>query len=164
MAVIHKKGNLDGAAACGCNVFTSWKTNERMVSKRQFLYFETPERPATCKRCLGQIKRAATAPITEDMTGKIFTRSFGYDMTFNIFCKVLKHTNKGLLCQECHTNTNGMENGWTSEGRATAGSLKDSKPFIMLSKLSGYGGQYWSGGGEHWWLWDGKPRYENHCD
>lgn len=169
MAVIHKHGQLEGAAACGCNVFKSFKNSEqgeRKVSRSRLVFFENEKNPATCKRCLGNVARPITLPITEDMVGKVFHRSFGYDMTFNVFAKVLRHTAKGLLCQECFASTNGDEHYPGGSGRATAGDLKpDAKPFVMLLKRSQYGHEGWSGGGEGWTISSsGQSYYENHCD
>jgi len=164
MSVIHKHHKtIEGGAACGANIMKDYETGEPKLMRR-FLFLEKEGLPATCKRCCGTVKRVQTAPITEDMTGIVFHRSFGYDMTINVFAKVIRHTPKGLLCQECNANTNGLEHGYTGEGRATAGGLKtDAKPFVMLKKATAWG-EYWAGQGEHWSPAGNRSYYENRCD
>lgn len=172
MAVIHIK-EADGGAKCGCNVYIrhEWddKGNviktERRISSRQFLYFATDGRPATCKRCLNKINRPETNRLDGNHIGRVFHRSFGYDMTINVYAKCIKQTPKSLVCQECNTViASGDPWGPSGNGKAIAGEIKeDSKPFNMFNKAhNNY--NYWTGAGEHWSEWDGQANYENHCD
>jgi len=163
----------NGAAKCGANVYKHYEMIngaytfiEKRVGKRRFLYFENAEKGhvANCKRCLNTINRPETAAISEDMTGTIFHRSYGYDMTINEFCRVIKHTAKGLLVQMCSTRIDGDPLSPGATARASAGK-PTGKSFIMLKKHNPkWKYDYWTGGGQHWRQWDGRPCYENHLD
>lgn len=170
--VIHIQES-DGSAKCGANVYLhhEWDKDgnvikkEKRISMRRFLYWSSDDHPATCKRCLNQVKRATTEEISENMVGKIFHRSFGYDMTINVFAKCIKQSAKSLICQECYKNCTGEPWGPGGTGKASAGDVDESKkPFNMYFKKSIHGFSYWVGAGETWGVWDGQPHYENHCD
>ncbi len=156
---IHKdKG--DGNAKCGA---TRWRGGAPWVDSaftRKLGY------TANCKRCLGTVKRTtAPAVIMENMIGKIFHTSWGYDMTINEYAKVIKQSPKSILLQECYravSDDNGMGNG-----RATTdGELKpNGEQFRLFKKTTAYGDR-WSGGGQcrYWSEWDGRSSYHNTWD
>ena len=163
--------NKDGKAKCGA---TPW-------SRYGGLHLVTDEKDATCKRCLGKVKRNSDfAPITENMVGKIFHTSWGYDMTINEYVKVIKQSEKSLLVRECTPVTNGGEYYPGSTGQATAGGfVKDGAQFRIFRKVktyTDYDGQLqtweswvgtkpgYSGVVTSWSEWDGKPDYENRLD
>lgn len=178
MAVVHLR-NEDGSAKCGCNV---WKVHEKdengnriEVRKimRRFLYFENKEKGlhATCKRCLNQVTRETSVLVPDDdLTGKVFHRSFGYDMTINVYARPIKKTAKGLWCQEVKANID--QGAWSpGGGKSSAGTTFDDnhKPFLMQKKsrpgMSGNPFIYWTGDGHDWWVSDETTtHYENHWD
>jgi len=163
----------NGAAKCGCNVYIhhEWDEvgnvvkEEKRVSHRKFIYF-AKDTPATCKRCNNQIARPEICEIPENWKDLVFHYSFGYDMTINEYARPIERTAKGLVCQKCHTViVDGDPWGNRGDGRAAAGNVNEKEPhFLMTLKKSKWGSQYWTGAGEHWSVWDGKPDYENHCD
>lgn len=174
--VVHLR-NADGSAKCGCNVYWHFDYDAagkvvgktKKVGSRYFLYFAKDGEKATCKRCLNEVARPEVVPVPENWASLVFHRSFGYDMTFNVYAKPLRKTEKGLVCQECYTAVvAGDPNGYLGDGRAVAGDLKpDEKPFLMTFKKAAEsrgGYQYWTGDGNGWSVWDGSPNYENHCD
>lgn len=165
--MIHK--NIEGKAKCGSAPYHKYSWNFQL---------STNDSLVNCKRCLNTVKRECTfEPIAENMVGKIFHTSWGYDMTINEYVKVIKQDEKSLLVQECYTKTNGQEYGWTSQGEAMAGGVKpDGKKFRVFNKVRRYNDykgnpamyQMWVGKlhecATSWSLWDGKPDYENHND
>jgi len=172
MVTIHVMEE-NGAAKCGANVFKHYEMVdgeytfiEKRVSRRKFLYFENAEKgyAVNCKRCLNTIARPETSPIMQDMTGTIFHRSFGYDMTINEFCQVIGQTAKGLVVQMCAVNITGDPWAPGATGKASAGK-PTGKTFNVFKKHNPRGKyDYWTGGGHHWSIWDGRALYENHCD
>jgi hypothetical protein len=151
--------NKNGKAKCGA---TPW-------SRYSWLNLTDDKKQVDCKRCLGTVKKpAAVAKITENMIGKIFHTSWGYDMTINEYVKVIGQTDKSLLVQECTTASNGLEYAPGSVGKAWAGGLKkDGKQFRLFRRVTSWG-DYWKGSlhssADIWSLWDGTPDYENHLD
>jgi len=144
-----------GKAKCGS---TPWGHN--------WLNLTADRSKANCKRCLGTVKRTVKpAGIKEDMVGKIFHTSWGYDMTINEYAKVIKQSPKSILLQECYRgikNDNGMGNGKAT----TDGTLKpEGEQFRLFLKTTNYG-ERWAGGGRcrYWSEWDGRESYHNTWD
>lgn len=169
----------DGGAKCGVNVYLDPYPNGydkpkvnppvRKISSRLLLYFEdlSRGRKANCKRCLNKVERAKTVEANDDLTGKVFHYSFGYDMTINVYAKAIKKTKKGWICRELAAIGWGNAYGPGSTGKTRASNefKKDAKPFLMLKKLSKCGHTYFTGNGETWHLIDAdESHYENHCD
>lgn len=112
------------------------------------------------------------SPITEDMIGKIFHRSWGYDMTINDYVRVIDQTPKSLVVKECKVR---VEND-TGHGQGTAeptGIKEDGEQFRMFKIQKTWKDYYtgeertainWVGGSHTWWLWDGKANYQNSWD
>lgn len=165
----------DGGAKCGLNVgydhYPNGYNSEKVVPpvrkiyKNQFIWFANEKTPCNCKRCLNQINRPVTVTPTEDLTGKVFHYSFGYNMTINVFAKVIKKTAKGYICQELK--------GLCVKGSYDSGSVRasnefseDSKPFLMTKKRNDkYNYEYWTGKNHHWTLVEqDQTFYENHWD
>jgi len=99
--------------------------------------------------------------------GDILHYSFGYDMTINVFAKVLSRTDKSLVCQEVDTCLSGGD----FNCQAVAGDKvkEGKKPFRVLIKWHNsvnYGKYYnLAGNGEHWSVYQkGQKLYENHMD
>lgn len=124
-----------------------------------------------CKRCLGTVKKnARSAEIKENMIGKIFHTSWGYDMTINEYAKVIEQSPKSILLQECTRSV--RDDYGRGAGRATTlGTLKpDGEKFRLYKKVrTNYNGteyETWAGGGEvrYWSEWDGKESYHNTWD
>lgn len=148
--------NKDGKAKCGA---TPW-------SRYSWLNLTDDPTKADCKRCLGTVKRTVLpAEITENMIGKIFHTSWGYDMTINEYAKVIKQSPKSILLQECYRSVENDDG--RGNGRATTmGTLKpDGEQFRLYKKTSKYGDR-WAGGGEcrYWSEWDGRESYHNTWD
>lgn len=179
MAVIHLREN-DGGAKCGCNVFYRREWNKetrkyegpdiRRIRWQTLVYFSNENNPATCKRCLNKINRPITEAAPEIPTDKVFHRSFGYDMTINVFAAPIKKTAKGYICVILQPQLSGEAYAPGGGGTAAAGDTTDhsEKTFLMsLKKQIWDGGEYkyWTGGGHQWQLEDkNNIHYENHCD
>jgi hypothetical protein len=166
----------DGAAKCGANVYYTRAWNQekgqyegpeiRKISMRKSLVFSSEKFPATCKRCLNKIERPQVIQAPEIPENFVFHRSFGYDMTINVFAKPIKKTPKGYLCAELTHKTvsgNSMQPGGV-EVVAGAEIVQDKKPFLMtFRQKNNY--TFWTGAGEHWDLVSiSKTHYENHLD
>lgn len=152
---IHLKTPL-GKAKCGS---TPW-------NRHYGLSLSEDRTLVDCKRCLGTVKRTTQpAQIAENMIGKIFHTSWGYDMTINEYAKVIKQSPKSILLQECYravSDDNGMGNGRATTG----GELKpNGEQFRLFKKTTAYGYR-WSGGGQcrYWSEWDGRSSYHNTWD
>jgi len=145
-----------GEAKCGA---TPW-------SRYGWLNLSADKKQVTCKRCLGTVERKTKpAEIKENMIGKIFHTSWGYDMTINEYAKVIKQSPKSILLQECYrlvSNDNGMGNGTAT----TDGTLKTGgEQFRLFKKTTPYG-ETWAGGGKcrYWSEWNGRESYHNTWD
>lgn len=130
------------------------------------LNLSTNQSEVTCKRCLGTVERTTKpAEITENMIGKIFHTSWGYDMTINEYAKVIKQSPKSILLQECTRDV--KDDYGQGAGRATTNGhlVKDGEQFRLYKKTTSYG-ETWAGGGEcrHWSEWDGRESYHNTWD
>lgn len=151
---IHLK-TPEGKAKCGA---TPW-------SRYGYLEMSEEKSQVNCKRCLGKVRRnSEPSVIAENMIGKIFHCSWGYDMTINEYAKVIKQSPKSILLQECYAvvkDDYGMGNG-----SAKAGGLKpDGEQFRLYKKTSKWGDR-WAGGGQcrYWSEWDGRSNYHNTWD
>ncbi len=166
----------NGAAKCGANVYKHYEMIdgkytfiEKRVSRRRLLYFENAAKgvKADCKRCLNTVQhRWLSAPINRDMTGTVFHRSFGYDMTINKYCRVISQSEKSLLVEDCGSAiVSGDPYGPGGTGKAIAGN-GHGKQFRVFRKVyyTDPMRESFVGDGEGWSVWDGKASYENHCD
>jgi len=151
-AIFHL--NKDGKAKCG--------------TRKYFISLTNDMTQVNCQRCLN--KRSYTLeilPITENYIGKIFHYQFGYDMTLNVYAKVIRQTEKTLIAQECYTCA--KDDYGRGEGRAVAGDIKPNGEIykiILRRKTDRWGTrQYFKGMGRYGCdLWDGKPNYHNSWD
>ena len=161
--IIHKDRG-DGSPKCGTWSRLPWVEGDYSKSKG----FEV-----NCKKCLGTTKQTTkSVSITENMVGKIFRTSWGYDMTINEYAKVIKQSDKSILLQECYAIV--KDDYGKGAGRAKAGGLKeDGKKFRLSLKErdTGYGKPYtyWAGhlhgsGVDYWSEWDGQESYHNTWD
>lgn len=153
--------NKNGKAKCGA---TPW-------SRYGYLNLTEDKSQANCKRCLGTVERQSqSATISQNLVGKIFHTSWGYDMTINEYAKVVKQSEKSILLQECYaavSDDNGM-----GGGRATTdGTLKpNGDKFRLYKKVrkmhDGRTYESWAGGGQcrYWSEWDGQSSYHNTWD
>lgn len=121
--------------------------------------------------------QAIRKPITEDLTGRILSTSYGYDMTINKYVKVLRQTQSSLVVQPvgCHVEN---DNG-SGHGQSTPSGFQADQPTFSLS-LWEHGPteayrqkyptsenkpqSYFKGKGRTWRMWDGKPDYYNTWD
>lgn len=153
---IHLKTPL-GKAKCGS---TPWDSRYGSLSLSE------DRAQVNCKRCLNTVKRTRKpAVITEDMIGKIFHTSWGYDMTINQYAKVIKQSPKSILLQECLADV--KDDCGRGAGTATTqGSLRLNGEQFRLYKKTTPWGTSWAGGGEcrYWSEWDGKASYHNTWD
>lgn len=145
-----------GKAKCGATPY----------SRYGWLNLTTDKSKANCKRCLGTVKRTVQPKvIKENMVGKIFHTSWGYDMTINQYAKVIKQSPKSILLQECVAEV--RDDYGRGAGRAkTSGHLKkDGDQFRLYKKVTPYG-ERWAGGGQcrYWSEWDGTESYHNTWD
>lgn len=123
-----------------------------------------------CKKCLGTSRQTTVSQkIEEDMIGKIFHCSWGYDMTLNDYAKVIAQTDKSILLQECYTNVSNDDG--RGNGKAVPGGLNpEGEKFRLFFKVrdTGYGNPYpyWAGGPSYrsWHEWEGRPNYHNTWD
>lgn len=120
-----------------------------------------------CRRCKGTInRRYENEAIKEKMVGRIFHTSFGYDMTINVFAKVIKQTEKTITLQPIKTSV--KDDDGRGNGRAKPYDEPDTTEKIftlkkMKSKEGSY--SYWSGGKYGPWSeWDGQEHYHNTWD
>ena len=118
----------------------------------------------TCKKCLGTAKHATVEPITDNMVGKVLRYSFGYDMTINVYAKVIRQTAKALVCKECYASV--QDDYGKGEGRSTCGEVKeDAKEFMIKRMKSAHGYEHWSGAGNCWQVErPGEKHYYNTWD
>lgn len=157
MSVIHKlKGE---GAKCGAK---PWR-------RYSGLHLTEDDARVTCKRCKGEVKsRYHNVELTENYLDKIFTYSFGYDMTINVFAKVIKQTAKTLLLKECSRHV--ADDDGRGAGKAWAGEvIPDGDEFRISKKVNTENPEmftYWIGGGTRhsWHEWDGKAQYHNTWD
>ena len=93
----------------------------------------------------------------------IIRTSFGYDMTINVYAKVLKETAKTMLVQEVGTkvaNDNGMGNGSaTPDPKELKGN-----PFRVYKRNYFTGENAYRGKDQTWKDWSGKSNYHNTWD
>lgn len=147
----------EGKAKCGSRSYWGYGT-----------YLEKlPNVPANCKRCLGKVeKRYETIAFDPSYLGKIIHRSFGYDMTFNVYAKIIKLNAKSATAIEIKTMTvAGEPYGHMGTGRVRPLHEPVGEPFIIYLKKFKQG--EWTsivGDGNSWSLWDGQSNYENHWD
>jgi len=149
------------------------KCGARSYYRSGMLYITDDRDRVTCKRCLGTVeKTSAIAELTGDYVGKIFTYSFGYDMTINVFAKVVRQTKKTLFLQEVEMSVS--DDCGQGSGRAEASPeitengveypiIEGSKIIKAQKRVYPYG-EYWVSGRHHWYEWDGKPKYHNTWD
>lgn len=149
----------EGKAKCGSRSYWGYGTS---------LASET--RQANCRRCLGTVQRRyETIEPPKEALGKIIHYSWGYDMTFNEYAKIIKLNAKSALAVPMVVSTNGMENGPGGEGKARPIHEPKGEPFVVLFKKF-MGGDHYSivGGktveGRTWSYWNGESNYENHWD
>lgn len=126
------------------------------------LYFAKEGMQATCRRCLGTTRRRPNAPLTRNYVGKILHCSWGYDMTFNEYARVIAQTAKSVKVVRLSTMTNGGENGYQGTGKAVPGP-ETGKTFTAINRGSAES-PYFAFEGRHWSLWNGSADYENHID
>ncbi len=158
---VKKEGHKD-VAKCGARGHMIWLDCE-YTRKHGFT--------TNCKRCLGTTERTTqTVQISENMIGKMFHTSWGYDMTINEYAKVIKQTNKSVLLQECYANV--KDDYGRGAGKAMAGDVKPNGDTFRLIKKEreNYQGDkfaYWAGGqhsSQSWSEWDGQESYHNTWD
>lgn len=131
------------------------------------IMFANEKVEANCRRCLGTVeKRYETIQVPKEYLGKILHRSFGYDMTINVYAKIIKINAKSATAVELKTMVvAGDPWGPGSTGKARPCHEPVGKPFIVyLKKSKNYDYQGWSGNGSHWSIWNGESNYENHWD
>ena len=147
---------IGNKAKCGATTWRKWSLN---------LVLTTDKTKVNCKRCLGTVKRTVQpTAINENMIGKIFHTSWGYDMTINEYAKVIKQSPKSILLQKCYANV--TDDNGQGNGSATAADIKpDGEQFRLFKKTTSYG-ERWAGGGQcrYWSEWDGKANYHNTWD
>lgn len=150
----------EGKAKCGARSYWGYGTCLEKL----------PTHPANCKRCLGTVERRyETVPPPKEALGKILHYSWGYDMTFNEYAKIIKLNAKSAVAVPMKVMTNGGENGYMGTGKARPIHEPSGEPFMVLFKkfmggdhLSIVGGK--TTGGRTWSYWNGESNYENHCD
>lgn len=156
---IHKdKG--DGTSKCGA---TGWGGRTLWLD---CTYTRNLGYTVNCKRCLGTVKQTRKpAAIKENLLGKIFHTSWGYDMTINEYAKVIKQSPKSILLQECYAAVSD-DNGLGGGRATTDGTLKPGGDQFRLYKKTTSCGETWAGGGEcrYWSEWDGRESYHNTWD
>lgn len=145
------------------------KNNKPKCGTRgRYFYIVDDLSKVTCGKCLGKrTYKIEGVALDGDYVGKIFTYSFGYDMTLNVFAKVIAQKGNVLIAQECLLDVSD-DNG-RGNGRAVAGGLKDGGDVYKISKkrkTNRYGVcEYWVGMGRYGCdLWDGKSKYHNTWD
>lgn len=163
MSKVHL--NKDGRAKCGASPWGSG-----------YIALSNDQKKVTCKRCLNKVvRKAQSVEVKEDMLGKIFHSSFGYNMTINEYAKVIKQSPKSILLQMCVVN---VENDYgRGDGKAsTDGHLKkDGRQFRLYKKVKEFTDYktgekksytYWAGGRDcdSWSEWDGQENYHNTWD
>lgn len=145
----------EGKAKCGARSCWGYGT-----------YLATANVPANCKRCLGQVKqRYLPAPIEGDWKGKIFHRSYGYDMTINEYAVVIEQSEKSVLVQECSMSV--IDDNGRGGGKSwPCGASPSGKKFRLFHKV--FVGEKphssWAGDGHSWSVWDGQLNYYNSWD
>lgn len=167
----------NGAAKCGANVYRHFeyvgdkrRFIEKRISTRKLLYFENAEKGirADCRRCLNTVVRSTKQAIAGNMVGKLFHRSFGYDMTINVFAVCIAQGDKSLTCIETVPLYEGYawEPGGNGKASPSAKPKEDAKPFKMYLMASEKRTHlYWAGDGEHWSVCEpAQSFYENRCD
>lgn len=112
--------------------------------------------------------------------GTILHTSWGYDMTHNDYCVVLKNTGKTLLCQMVHHKNVSGNDGFTGtevpDKDGKAGNpfrvrIVHSKKYNHTSLSGSYPYCATCGDGKstsmkegHWRIWDGHANYYNYMD
>lgn len=67
----------------------------------------------TCKRCRGEVRRRATAPVvTANLVGSILHHSYGYDMTLNDFYVIERQTPTTVIAREIGSQRDGGFSGY----------------------------------------------------
>lgn len=147
----------DGKAKCGARSYWGYGT-----------YLEKlPNVPANCKRCLGKVqKRYEAVPVPKEYLGKILHRSFGYDMTFNVYAKIIKLNAKSAVAVELKTAVvSGDPCSPGGTGKARPVHEPNGEPFIVYLKKATQGDwSHFVGDGKSWSVWGGESNYENHWD
>lgn len=150
----------EGKAKCGARSYWGYGT-----------YLEKlPNAPADCKRCLGKVQqRYETIEPPKEALGRILHYSWGYDMTFNEYAKIIKLNAKSAVAVPMKVMTNGGEYGPGGSGKARPIHEPNGEPFLVLFKrfkegnyVSIVGGK--TTGGRNWSYWNGESNYENHWD
>lgn len=83
--------NTDNKPKCGTKSYNRWNFNIHVLDDEMKSKGYTEEM-VDCKKCLGTVKRVKGAVITENLVGRILHDSWGYDMTFNEFWKIVSQT------------------------------------------------------------------------
>ena len=153
----------DGAAKCGVNVYQVWQTNKRKISNKYFLSSENILE-VNCKRCLNNGDKSESVALTENYLGKIFSCSWGYDMTINDYAKVIKQNGACLTLQICAAhveNDNGM-----GGGKSWAGEVDPNGKIFIIRQVRTKSGHthFTKAQGQYWSLWDGQKDYYNTWD
>lgn len=151
---------FEGKAKCGSRSYWGYGT-----------YLEKlPSVPANCKRCLGTVvHRYETIEPPKEALGRILHYSWGYDMTFNEYAKIVKLNAKSAIAVPMKVMTNGGEHSHMGTGKARPIHEPNGEPFTVLFKkfkdgghISIVGGK--TTGGRSWSYWNGESNYENHWD
>jgi hypothetical protein len=106
-----------------------------------------------------------TTQVQEVKVGDIITYSYGYDMTINVYAKIIAKTPKGfkaVAVQKNIMNDDGMGNGRSVPVDTP---VAGAEPFTLRVGTYHNGDRaYLAGKGQHWDLWDGQPDYYNTWD
>lgn len=151
---------LEGKAKCGARSYWGYGTSLEKL----------PNAPANCKRCLGKVERRyEIVEPPKEALGKILHYSWGYDMTFNEYAKIIKLNARSAVAVPLSVSTNGKEHGYKGEGKARPIHEPKGESFLVMFKkfkdgeyVSIVGGK--TTGGRSWSYWNGESNYENHCD
>jgi hypothetical protein len=97
------------------------------------------------------------------MIGRIYSYSYGYDMTIQVYCKVIEERAKTVKAVEIsHT----VEND-DGKGMGRSYPLPDkfiSGPFLLYKRVDRSGRVYLAGRGHHWHENNGQGDYYNTWD
>ena len=154
--MIHK--DKGGRAKCG-TYRSKWNFDFQITSD---------DSKVDCSKCLNKRSyKIEVLPVDDSYIGKVFTYSFGYDMTINVYAKVIERNGKVLIAKECWANV--KDDYGKGAGRSTAGGVKpDGQTYrITLRRKTNRWGvrEYFTGMGRYGCsLDDGKPSYYNTWD